>query len=82
MTEQRELDCNQVVELVTHYLDGSMDADTRVAFEAHLVECDGCDLYLDQIRQTIAVGGSVAADTLPEQTRAGLLTAFRTLNSR
>jgi predicted anti-sigma-YlaC factor YlaD len=82
MTEQRELDCNQVVELVTEYLDGSMDADVLAAFEAHLVECDGCDLYLDQIRQTIAVAGTVAADTLPEQTVDGLLRAFRTLNSR
>ena len=82
MTEQRELDCNQVVELVTAYLDGSLDADALAAFEAHLVECDGCELYLDQIRQTIAVTGTVVADTLPEQTRAGLLEAFRTLNSR
>lgn len=82
MTEQRGLDCNQVVELVTAYLDGSLDADARAGFEAHLVECDGCDLYLDQIRQTIAVAGTVVADTLPEQTRAGLLRAFRTLNTR
>ena len=82
MTEARELDCNEVVELVTDYLDGSLDAEALAAFEAHLAECDGCDTYLDQIRQTIAVAGSVTAETLPEQTQAGLLKAFRTLNSR
>jgi anti-sigma factor RsiW len=82
MRQLQELDCDQVVELVTEYLDGCLDAGILAAFEAHLVECDDCDVYLDQIRRTIAITGSVSADVLPEQTRAGLLKAFRTLNSR
>jgi anti-sigma factor RsiW len=40
------MDCNELVELVTAYLDGSLDLDTRARFDAHLVECDGCENYL------------------------------------
>ena len=82
MTGRRELDCDEVVELVTDYLDGALEGDLTTAFQEHLAACEGCDVYLAQIRETIAALGAVAADDLPEQTRAGLLKAFRTLNTR
>ena len=37
-----EMDCNELVELVTAYLDNALDEETRARFEAHLTECDGC----------------------------------------
>jgi predicted anti-sigma-YlaC factor YlaD len=48
-----------------------------VRFEAHLDECDACREYLDQMRATIAVVGSVRPADLPDETRAALLEAFR-----
>ena len=36
------MDCNELVELVTAYLDGSLDLDARERFDLHLLECDGC----------------------------------------
>ena len=30
------MDCNELVELVTAYLDGSLDPDTRARFDLHL----------------------------------------------
>ncbi|WP_342228696.1 zf-HC2 domain-containing protein [Mycobacterium avium subsp. hominissuis] len=47
------LDCNELVEIVTAYLDGSLDLETRARFDEHLLECDGCDNYLQQFRVTI-----------------------------
>ena len=46
------MDCNELVELVTAYLDGALDPDTRARFDMHLVECDGCENYLQQFRET------------------------------
>ena len=37
------MDCDKFVELVTAYLDGALDDDTRSRFNAHLAECDGCE---------------------------------------
>ena len=44
------IDCNELVELVTAYLDGSLDLEDRARFDAHLLECDGCENYLQQFR--------------------------------
>ena len=48
-----EMDCNELVELVTAYLDNALDEETRARFEAHLTECDGCENYLEQFRATV-----------------------------
>ena len=73
-----DLDCNEIVELVTDYLEGTMDAHTAAAFEAHLTICEGCRRYLDQIRRTIETTGGIADSPLSEHTEAALLDAFRT----
>ena len=50
MFRRRRLTCQQVVELVTEYLDGVMEPRRRARFEAHLAGCDGCTNYLEQFR--------------------------------
>lgn len=70
------MDCNELVELVTAYLDGSLDLDTRARFDMHLLECDGCDNYLQQFRATISTLGNVR-DELDPAFRAKLMAAFR-----
>lgn len=72
----KQLDCNELVELVTAYLDGSLDLETRARFDEHLLDCDGCVNYLQQFRSTIGTIGTVR-DELPPEFRARLLSAFR-----
>ena len=69
--------CDGVVELVTDYLDGALDADVRTRFEAHLEACDGCDIYLEQMRATIAASGRVTIDDLSPGTLDALIAAYR-----
>ena len=76
------LDCNQVVELVTDYLEGQLDAATARRVRDHLAECPGCDVYVEQIRQTVHALGRVPDDTLPAPVQAGLLAAFRDFHRR
>lgn len=76
-----DLDCQEFVEVVTAFLDGALDAEGERRFVDHLVLCDGCDRYLDQVRQTVhALGGmeGVPAENLSAETRSALLDAFRT----
>ncbi|GAB5901759.1 MULTISPECIES: anti-sigma factor family protein [Mycobacteriaceae] len=72
-----EIICEQLVELVTDYLDGALDPDVRARFDAHLLECDGCVNYLDQFRSTISTLGRVPSDQLDEGFRERLLDTFR-----
>lgn len=71
------MDCNELVELVTAYLDGALDLDTRARFDVHLTECDGCDNYLQQLRTTVKTLGKVDGDELDPAFRDRLMTAFR-----
>ncbi len=48
------LDCIELVELVTEYLDGALEPAERDRLERHLAACDGCTAYVAQFRATIA----------------------------
>jgi MFS family permease len=48
-----ELACQELVELVTDYLDGVLPPDLKAAVQQHLDGCDGCTEYVRQIGLTI-----------------------------
>jgi predicted anti-sigma-YlaC factor YlaD len=72
-----ELDCREVVEVVTDYLEGAMAPGERLRFDHHLAFCEGCQDFLEQMRTVIRVAGRPAVDAVPPETMAGLLRAFR-----
>src|SRR6266545_3207338 len=72
-----ELACIELVELVTEYLDDALPAPERDRIDRHLGECDGCDRYVEQIRQTISAAGRLAPDDLPPPVLDRLLAVFR-----
>jgi anti-sigma factor RsiW len=69
--------CQEVVELVTDYLEGSLTPEEATLFEQHLNFCDGCDWYLEQLRTTIATVGRIEQEEVPDAMRSKLLSAFR-----
>lgn len=77
----RELACQEVVELVTAYLEDALSAEDRERFEEHLVFCDGCQNYLAQTREAIVATGRVQVGALPTALEAQLLEAFRNWRS-
>ena len=72
-----DLECREVVEVVTDYLEGAMPPGERLRFDHHLAMCEGCQAYLEQLRTVIRVAGRPAVDAVPPETMAGLLRAFR-----
>ena len=80
-----DLGCVDLVELVTDYLEGALDPERREMVQAHLRTCDGCKVYMEQMRETREHLGHVppdAAENLPDQARRELLDAFRAENPR
>ena len=79
MTERtlEQLSCQELVELVTDYLEGALPPGEHERFEAHIGPCDGCRAYLEQMRLTVtALGRLTEADVAPEAEEA-LRRAFR-----
>ena len=77
ITRAEQLSCQELVELVTSYLEGALPAADHERFDAHIATCDGCDRYLDQIRSTVGILGELPARSLPTEARDRLLAAFR-----
>ena len=71
------MNCDEFVELVTAYLEGTLDDATERRVVEHLAECPGCARYLEQIRHTVHTLADVPAQSLSGQARDRLLAAFR-----
>jgi anti-sigma factor RsiW len=76
MPDPELMTCQELVELITEYLEGSLGIDDRARFEEHLPRCRGCADYLEQMRQTIRASGQLREDSLDADTRDQLLTLF------
>lgn len=72
-----EMPCQELVELVTDYLEERLSPADRARFEAHLADCDACGTYLEQVRQTIRALGRLPEESLSADARQALLDAFR-----
>ncbi len=76
MSGSPDMACQELVERVTDYLEGAIEAPDRRRLEEHLAVCPHCDLYLEQLRLTLELTGELReADVAPEM-REELLDAF------
>jgi predicted anti-sigma-YlaC factor YlaD len=77
-----DMSCKELVELVTDYLEGALSPADQRRFELHMSECEGCNLYIDQIRLTIKVAGQLTEDSIGLAAKEELLAAFRNWKKR
>jgi anti-sigma factor RsiW len=74
---RRGIACQELVELVTAYLDDALPAADRARFEAHLVGCDDCTAYVAQFVQTLNAVGALPDEELDPAALDALLAVFR-----
>jgi|tagenome__1003787_1003787.scaffolds.fasta_scaffold18677412_2 anti-sigma factor RsiW len=79
MAEQpvEELGCQELVEIVTAYLEDALSTRERARADEHLADCEGCRAYLEQMRTTIDLTGRVQLDGLSDSAVGALREAFR-----
>ena len=53
MTVAEAINCQELVELVTDYLEGALEPADLRRFEEHLAACGKCTEYMAQLRATI-----------------------------
>ena len=75
-----EMACEELVELVTNYLEGAMAQEERERFDAHIAACDACTNYLRQMRLTIRALGHLPRESISPDAQRELLAAFRDWN--
>ena len=72
-----QLSCQELVELVTDYFEGALSPEDQARFEGHAERCQGCGVYLEQMRVTVDLLGHLPAAALPDGAERELLEAFR-----
>jgi anti-sigma factor RsiW len=72
-----QLRCEELVGLVTDYLDDALSAEQRHGVEEHLAVCRGCMQHVGQMRLTIKAVQGLHEEALPPPTREELLELFR-----
>jgi anti-sigma factor RsiW len=69
--------CQELVEVITAYLEGTLPEPDRTRFEEHLVVCPHCRIYLEQMRDTITALRGLDGEQIPEGDKQELLSLFR-----
>ena len=77
MTTADDLSCREVVELVTDWLEGALPPGERARVELHLAGCEGCAVYVEQMRETVRIAGRLHEEELEPALRDELVAAFR-----
>ncbi len=74
---RKDIVCQEAVELVTDYLEGALTRRERRRLEAHLRACPNCAAYLEQIKMTIELAGTIEPDDLSSEAQADLTELYR-----
>ena len=82
MANPDALSCQELIELVTDYVEGTLSPADRTRFESHLGVCADCHHYLDQMRETILLVGALAEQDIPDDAKERLLYVFRSWKQR
>ncbi len=73
-----EMVCDELVELVTSYIEGTLPVSDRGRLEHHLSECPWCEDYIAQHREVISALGRLDEDSpADEPAFADLLAVLR-----
>jgi anti-sigma factor RsiW len=74
-----DFSCQEMIEVVTNYLDDALPPDEQQRFERHLSYCAGCGTYVEQMRETIRQTSMVPREeSLPPALREEIVAQFRT----
>jgi anti-sigma factor RsiW len=72
--------CQQLVELVTEYVEGRLPDEDVARFDQHVADCHWCGRYVEQMRVTIRTVGRIDEESISPAARDALLGAFRDWN--
>jgi len=76
LRRKKGLTCQELVELVTDYLEGTLPRRDRARFEAHIAGCTNCSAYVEQFRETVRLTGTLRETDVSPEAADALLAHF------
>ena len=63
----RDIACREAVAVISDYLDQNLTGRERRRLERHLAGCGACSAYLEQMKETIALTGTVTVEDMSQE---------------
>jgi anti-sigma factor RsiW len=79
MTSYEHLPCAEAVTMVTDYFEGALPVEERAVLERHLITCDPCATYVEQMRETIRLTATLREEDVPGPVMDVVFDTFREL---
>lgn len=76
MADVEHVTCQELVEVLTDYLEGCLDPAARADIERHIVICAGCANYVEQFNSTIDLLGRLSGEDPGDASVEPLLELF------
>jgi anti-sigma factor RsiW len=77
MTDDGQVDCSELVELLADYLAGELPKDRAELLEWHLEGCRPCVAFVNTYRGTIRVARKLAEVEMPAELKQRLVTFLK-----
>jgi anti-sigma factor RsiW len=61
------LNCDEVIQLLTDYIDGELESDAQALLDSHFKACPSCVRFLETFRFTIERTGEFRCEDIPEE---------------
>ena len=58
--------CEEIITLLSDYIEGDMPAGARQDFEEHMADCPPCVAYLEDLKKTRSLLGGLRCEEVPE----------------
>lgn len=58
--------CDDVIQLLTDYVDCELEPDTKAQLESHFGGCPACDRFLKSFKRTVELTGEFRCEDIPE----------------
>jgi len=71
------MQCREMLKALGDYIDGDMEPALCEEFREHLVDCNPCEIVVDNLRQTITLYKAGEQVELPEHLQAKLNSLLR-----
>jgi hypothetical protein len=72
-----EMNCDELVERVTDFLEDALGADDQARLDDHRHECYGCRNYLSEVHATLQLVSSLSGEQISDELESALLSQYR-----
>lgn len=68
-SKNAKITCQRITALILDYVTGELDAETALAFKAHLRKCPDCIAFLSTYQKTVQAAQSLRYESIPLEMR-------------